>query len=105
MKIPALLFIPALLLAAQAGASCVTPPVSTLPAIPDGNTADKDAMFEAQDEITTYISSVEAYLDCRDGRLSKHIHNGLVSRVEEIATDYNQELRKFRIKEGEIAQN
>lgn len=103
MKARELLSIPALLLALQANAACEPPPVSAMPAVPDGDTATAETMFAAQEQVETYVATIETYLDCRGYRLSVMVHDGLVLRARKIADDYNRELRKFRVKQSEIA--
>lgn len=47
----------------QAIADCKEPP---MPAVPDGNTADKQTMLEAYREMRDYQARAQSFLDCID---------------------------------------
>ena len=99
-----LLPIPALLFALHANAACYMPiPETAMPAIPDGASATEASMVEAQAAVKTYVSDIEAYLDCRSGDLSALEHNNLVYNVTLAARSYNAALSEFRAQQEAVA--
>ena len=105
MKKHALVFIPAMLLSMLTEAGCPPPPVSAAPVIPDGSVATADVMYEAQEQVADYVVTIEDYLECRGNRLPYALSDFRVRQVEQIAQEYNVELREFRARQQEIVQN
>jgi hypothetical protein len=89
-----LLFGAALALAAQARAECPQAMPALQPAIPDGASANEDAMLSAQAAVNAYIAEGDAFLACRD--LHPMLHNRLRSKLVEVATAYNRALNSYR---------
>jgi cyclophilin family peptidyl-prolyl cis-trans isomerase len=89
-------------------AHCVVP---NLPAIPDGLAADLDSMLAGQNAVKTFIADSEMYLDClsetideddlTDGEHANAVrqHNQMVRLMEELAEDFNREVRAFKSRE------
>lgn len=109
MKMPRhLLCIAALLGATSAALACDQPQP---PALPDGASADRDAMISAHGEVKNFVNAGNAYLEClqqeeaaevadesiteesRKARLAKY--NTTVEAMQKIGADFNTELKKF----------
>ncbi|GAB3280504.1 hypothetical protein [Parahaliea aestuarii] len=99
-----LLAIPALVLAAGAMAECPAQFPSDAPAVPSGQAATHEQMYEAQVAVNAYVEAIENYLDCRS-----ELHPLQQSRslylAESVADSYNAELAKFRARENMLATN
>lgn len=99
-----LLAIPALFFAAGAMAECPASMPSSAPAIPNGQEATHEQMYEAQVAVNEYVHAIEAYLDCRS-ELHPLQHSRSVYLAEAAAESYNVELNKFRAQENMLATN
>lgn len=107
-----ILCVAALLGAASAALACDQPQP---PALPDGASADRDAMVSAHGEVKSFVNSGNAYLEClqqeeaaevanesitedsRKVRLAKY--NATVEAMQKIGADFNVELKKFNAKQ------
>jgi len=85
--------------------------------VPDGQTADKEAMLEGQRDVKKYVDDMEAYLDCivaeeqaaragmddleadveqqREDMLNKK-YNAAVEEMEKVAAAFNAEVQAYR---------
>lgn len=99
-----LLAIPAFVLAANAMAECPAALPSEAPAIPSGQSATHEEMYNAQVAINAYVDAIENYLDCRS-ELHPLQHSRSVYLAETAAEAYNAELTKFRARENMLATN
>lgn len=85
--------------------------------IPDGTTADREAMLSAQRDVKQFVTSMEEYLECivneennaraqmvdlapedeqqREDLLTKK-YNAAVEDMERIAAEFNTEVQAFR---------
>lgn len=90
-------------------------------AIPNGTTATKDDMLEGQRGVKSFVTNIEAYLECiveeekmaragmenlgaedeqqREDALNKK-YNAAVSEMERIAAQFNVEVQAYRAKES-----
>lgn len=84
------------LLAGTAAAACPRALPETPPAVPDGNSASADAMYEAQNATNDYVGTIESYLQCWDPLITAPNYNRLVDRAEQAAEAYNLELNRYR---------
>jgi predicted transglutaminase-like cysteine proteinase len=75
--------------------------------IPDGATASEQQMITAMQTIKEYNRDVQTYLKCldfevRQNRLSPNnqvsLHNAALSKLEEIATEFNHQVKIFKSK-------
>jgi len=98
-----------MVLSGAAAAACEKP---TAPAIPDGATADEDAMIDAQHAVKDYMAKADQYLDCvvnenkaaqADGTDTPESKQARSSGYEEVFKaretvpgSFNGELRKFK---------
>lgn len=92
-----------LLFTFNAAAGCPAVPATT-PEIPDGAAASEPAMREAMAAVSTYVRSIEAYLDCRGITLSDRNYDELVDRAIAAADAYNRELQRFEQNNEVVAQ-
>jgi DNA topoisomerase IA len=71
-------------------AACDEPAV---PAIPNAETTVTAEMVKAQNDMKLYMAEAEKYLACvrNDAK-----HNKMVSRMEQVAEDFNQAVRAFK---------
>lgn len=99
-----LLAIPALLLATSAMADCPASMPSSQPAVPSGDSATHEQMYEAQKAVNEYVDAIENYLDCRS-ELHPLQQSRSVYLAEAVAQSYNSELAKFRARENMVATN
>ena len=90
-------------------AECNKPEV---PLLPDGNTADLQAMIDGQKAVKTYVAGTEAYLEClnveeqeTDAEADSELvlqrideHNAAVDEMEKVAADFNEEIREYKAK-------
>lgn len=60
--------------------------------IPDGNRATIHEMFAAQEKIQEFVIEAEAKLNDLDDDM---LHDFVVDRLHELATQYNQQLQCF----------
>ena len=84
---------------------CETP---ERPELPDGTLADYDAMLAGRDDIQAFISEGDTYLAClsdvideedlsdEDHSLAVREHNRMVAVLEQLAEEFNAQLRAFR---------
>ena len=82
------------------------------PVLPDGDTADMQAMIDGQKAVKAYVTGTDAYLDCLttedteagaeenpDATLARvNEHNAAVDEMEAVATKFNEELRAYKAK-------
>lgn len=101
------LLIGAGLFAAPVFASCEIP---SMVSVPDGSTATREELLEAQSKVKTYMDQMTAYLDCINGEIEaggddateqfKSLmvsrHNAAVTEMETLAAAYNEQLQIFR---------
>ena len=105
------LFISVIILmsSAFANAQCTRPEA---PQLPDGDTADMQAMIEGQKTVKAYVTGTEAYLDClasegekageeanpdvEMARIEKH--NAAVDEMEKVANEFNEEIQEYKAK-------
>ena len=75
--------------------------------IPDGATASEQQMITAMRTVKEYDRDVQTYLKClafevRQNRLSPNhqvsLHNAALSELEEIATEFNHQVKIFKSK-------
>ena len=78
------------------------------PEIPDGTVADLDAMLAGQDNVQAFIGAGDTYLAClsdiidgedisdEDHSLAVREHNLTVAVMEQLAEDFNTQLRAYR---------
>ena len=81
--------------------------------VPNGNSATKDEMIDAQGHVKSYVSKVESYLACLDQNLSaspaegdsanaeQHAiyelrYNAAVESMELVADQFNNALRDYK---------
>lgn len=88
------LTLPLLGLAMQATAACPLQLPETPTAVPDGQTASAQQMYQAQQDVAGYVAQVEDYLDCH--QLHFMVHNRHQHQLEQIADAFNQQLEIFR---------
>lgn len=96
--------VPALLLAVNTWAGCPVSMPSEPPPVPDGKSASRSEMQEAQLAITDYVNKVEAYLECRP-QLDTLMYNRALSRAQTAAGAYNEALADFRQRDVILANN
>lgn len=83
----------------------------TLPEIPDGSVADYDAMLAGRDDVQEFIGAGDTYLAClsdvidaedlsdEEHSLAVREHNRMVAVMEQLAEDFNDQLRAYRERE------
>ncbi len=96
--------VPALLLAVNTWAGCPAPMPSEPPPVPDGKSASRTEMQEAQLAITDYVDKIEAHLECRP-RVDSLAHNRAVFLAKTAADAYNEALANFRQRDVILANN
>jgi hypothetical protein len=90
-------------------AECVKPDAPTLP---DGESAELQAMVEAQKAVKAYVADTDAYLACLPSeeqivgadadpdvelaRIAKH--NAAVDEMDAVAAKFNEEIRAYKSK-------
>ena len=93
--------------AAAASLACDYPP---LVVVPDGRTSTMEELMTAQTGVRTYITGMEAYLECVDQELDatgddapaeyKAIlfsrHNAAVAEMEAIAASFNEQVQAYK---------
>jgi len=99
-----LLAIPALVLATRAMAECPASMPTSQPAIPSGEEATHEQMYEAQVAVNQYVDAIESYLDCR-AELHPLQHSRGIYLAETTASAFNSELASFRARENMLATN
>jgi hypothetical protein len=98
-----------LILAQTATAACNRP---TAPVLPDGDTAELEAMVAGQKAVKAYVTETEAYLECLNAegeavaetetpeqqlaRIDEH--NSAVDEMEAVAGQFNEEIREYKAK-------
>lgn len=92
-----------------AAAECSRPAAPTLP---DGGTAELQAMVDGQKAVKAYVTATEAYLDCLNSQSAEagaeadpdvefariEEHNSAVDEMEKVAGDFNEEIREYKAK-------
>lgn len=85
------------------------------PELPDGATADLEAMVAGQKAVKTYVSGTEAYLECMNAALAERdmeggeepaeeqnarieAHNAAVDEMEAVAASFNEEIAEYKAK-------
>lgn len=63
--------------------------------IPDGKSADKDAMLAAKKAIDAYKSSVEEYMNCEKSPARK---DAVAAELVKLADRFNAEVKEFKAK-------
>jgi len=63
------------------------------PSIPNADTTVTAEMVKAQNDVKAYMAAAEAYLSCVR---SDAKHNEMVSRMEEVAAEFNDAVRTFK---------
>lgn len=94
-----------LLFALNASADCPSRIPTQMPAIPDGPTASEQAMRGGQIAVQAYVSTIEAYLRCRNILLRDGPYNELLDRAISAADAYNRELQVFKQQDDMLARN
>lgn len=91
-----------------ASADCETPKLEIT--MPDGKTATRDQMVEAQGKVKAYQASMDEYLACLDREttaqgedapaefkaLMVERHNAAVTEMQNVATAFNDQIKAFR---------
>lgn len=94
--------------AATASADCETPKLEI--AMPDGKTATREQMIEAQGKVRAYQASMDEYLACLEREttaqgddapaefkaLMVERHNAAVTEMQNVATAFNDQIKAFR---------
>ncbi len=105
----AALLLASLLLSALVSAECMLP---AAPALPDGGSAELQAMVAAQQAVKAYVSEAEVYLDCmvaegeiagadatpEDVAARTDLYNSAVDQMEMVAEKFNEEIREYKAK-------
>ena len=65
----------------------------TEPTLPNAETTVTAEMVKAQNDVKEFIAAAEHYLSCVR---SDAKHNKMVSRMEEVAAEFNQVVRAFK---------
>jgi cyclophilin family peptidyl-prolyl cis-trans isomerase len=93
--------------AAQLADDCVTP---ALPSIPQGAAATMEQMVAGQAHVKEFVAAGEVYLAClakvidneersaEDRNAAIGEHNRMVSAMEQVAADFNSQIRAFKAK-------
>jgi hypothetical protein len=101
------LIIGAGLFAAPAFAGCEIP---SMVSVPDGATATRDQLLEAQTRVKTYMEEMELYLACINEEIEASgddateefkmmmfsRHDAAVTEMQTLADAYNEQLQAFR---------
>ncbi len=80
------------------------------PELPDGDSADMQAMIDGQKAVKAYVAGMEAYLDCLtlegekvgadanpDVEMARiEEHNAAVDEMEKVAADFNEEIHEYK---------
>ena len=88
-------------------AECSRP---TAPELPDGATADMQAMVDGQKAVKAYVAGTEAYLDCLTAEDDEaggeadpdalearvEMHNTAVDEMDVVANEFNEEIREYK---------
>lgn len=86
-----------------------TPPAAP-GSLPDGATADLEAMLEAQKAVKAFDAATNEYLDCltSEGEAAAEeespeeqlkrveLHNAAVDKTEALAAQFNEEIREYK---------
>lgn len=84
----------------------------TIPGLPDGMTADMDAMVEGQKALKAYLAAGDAYLACIDAEQDAlgeaatpeqkasnlASYNTTVDEMKTVAATFNEEVREYKEK-------
>jgi len=103
------LFLCAVLLSGSvpAAAECLRPAV---PALPEGDTSNLQAMVDGQRAVREYLAAAELHLEClleqeraagedvdsEPAMRRMEIYNAAVEEMERVAADFNEEIRAYR---------
>ncbi len=85
-----------------AGAACRTDRPQEQPPLPDGEIASRAEMNRAQLAMDKYRLQVERYLDC--SALNRRQHNTLLSQLEMLLEQYDEELLEYQVRENMVAE-
>ncbi len=91
-----------------ASADCETPKLEIQ--MPDGKTATREQMVEAQGKVKAYQAAMNVYLECVDKEAAAQgpdapaefkammveRHNTAVTEMENVATAFNDQIKAFR---------
>jgi hypothetical protein len=99
------LAVPALVIAMNAGADCQSGLPTEVPSMPEGATATRLQIEQAQVDAQAYVDSVAAFLDCPRKEVSDMKHNFFVDSAFQTAKKYNQTLIRFNQRAQSLASN
>lgn len=111
-RIPTIMFAILLsgLLAAGPALGCEYP---RSPALPDGETATQEQMFEAQRSVRSYVAAAEAYLACleaaeadpenpvtpKQAEINVKRYNAMVDEMHRVSDQYNIAVRIYKARQ------
>lgn len=95
------------LLATGSALACEYP---RAPALPNGETATEDGMFEAQKNVRAYVAAAEAYLACleaadvdpenpmmpKQAEINVKRYNAMVDEMHRVSDEFNIAVRIFK---------
>ena len=93
----------AALISGSAHGACENVSWGERPDIPDGREASFDEMIEAREEVTDYVETGKAYLECFEPE--PFVHNYIVGRLERVAGKFNRERERFLEQRAALAAN
>jgi hypothetical protein len=73
---------------------------SPLPGVHDLE-ANAQQMSEAREQVASYVAASQAYLEC--ARPEPFLHNYIVSRMEQAATEFNRQRTRYFIRNNTVA--
>lgn len=85
-----------------AAAECPVKRPGEEPAVPNGAVASEAEMHRAQLAVENYLLQAERYLDC--GYMNRRQYNLLLTRMEMLTKQYDEELLQFRMRESAVAE-
>ncbi|MEP4146169.1 MAG: hypothetical protein ABJL54_03050 [Halioglobus sp.] len=100
-----LLAVPFLFIALNAAADCNSQRPGDAPVIPEGATATRVQMEQAQVNAKAYVDSVASFLDCRRKEINDMTHNFFVYSATGTAEAYNEALAQYAQREEALAMN
>ncbi len=100
--IQAMIALPALCLALDAGAGCPVKNPRVQPALPDAAVADEQEMQRARLAAEQYLRQGEAYLEC--GLMNRRQYNQLVVQLEMFSARYSETLFEYENRDQMIAE-
>jgi hypothetical protein len=97
-------------LAAGIGLSAVACDNPEIVKVPDGEKASMDELLQAQGQVKSYMTAMQAYLDCLDNELDaagddapaqyKSLmvtrHNAAVTEMEAVASAFNDQVKAYK---------